>query len=261
MRIFLSSTNTRSPLELLAWAVLGLLATYLVVAYLLVPLVWRRVERRHPALAAAPDITHTATGIPGDPLNVGLIATEEELHRALLAAGWHPADAITLRSSIRIAGSTVLHRSYEDAPVSSLYLWGRKQDLAFEQPVGNDARRRHHVRFWHSEEQDADGRPLWFGAGTFDTSVGLSHTTGEITHHISPDVDAERDKLVADLQHAGAVSALEWVDGFHKTLEGKNGGGDPYRTDGRLAVATLKAPVVTESTEPAQPSPAAKGGD
>lgn len=220
----------------------GGLVLYFVVAYALVPLVWRRYEKRHPALDGAPQITHTANGIPGDPLNIGLVATDEEIHRALLAAKWFPADPITLESSIRIAGSTVLHRPYEDAPVSSLFLWNRKQDLAFEQPVGEDARRRHHVRFWHSEQRDDNGRPLWLGAVTFDTRVGFSHTTGEITHHISADVDAERDKLLADLQQAGVLERVDWVDGFHDKLNGKNGGGDPWRTDGRLAIGVIRIP-------------------
>lgn len=212
---------------------------WLVIAYVILPVAWRRYEKRHPALDKAPRIAHTATGIPGDPVNVGLVASEEQLHRAMLAADWFPADPITLESSIRIAGSTVLRRSYEDAPVSSLYLWGRKQDLAFEQPVGNDARRRHHVRFWRSEKVDDQGKPLWLGAATFDTRVGFSHTTGEITHHISPDVDAERDKVVADLRQQSALAEVFWVDDFHSILTGKNGGGDPYRTDGRLEVGVM----------------------
>ena len=211
---------------------------YLLSAYFLVPVGWRRYEKRHPALDDAPRIAHTANGIPGDPVNIGLVATEEEIHRAMLAAKWFPADPITLRSSMRIAGSTVFHRSYEDAPVSSLYLWGRKQDLAFEQPVGNDARRRHHVRFWRSDKVDDDGKPLWLGAATFDTKVGLSHTTGQITHHISADVDAERDKIVSDLKQAGASLGVRWIAGFDN-LAGKNGGGDPYQTDGRLAVVMV----------------------
>ena len=220
----------------------GALAIYLAVAYVVVPLGWWRYEKRHSALDDAPRITQTTTGIPGDPINIGLVATEEEVHKAFLAAGWFPADPITLESSIRIAGSTVLHRSYDDAPVSSLYLWGHKQDVAFEQPVGDDARRRHHVRFWRSETCDDNGRPLWLGAATFDARVGLSHTTGEITHHISPNVDAERDKILGDLTQAAAVKDVEWIAGFHNNLTGKNGGGDPYETDGRLAVATMTVP-------------------
>jgi hypothetical protein len=157
----------------------------------------------------------------------------------MLAAKWYPADPITLASSIRIAGDVVFDRPYNEAPVSNLYLYGRKEDLAFEFPVGSDPDKRHHVRFWKSEKVDEQGRPMWFGAATLDSGVGLSHDTGQITHHISPDVDAERDKIIVDLKSAGALKTVQWIEHFHKVLEGRNGGGDPWRTDGRLAVAEL----------------------
>jgi hypothetical protein len=219
-----------------------LLAIWLLAAYLLSPLAWRYSAHRHPALDDAPKITHTANGIHGDPLNVALVATEEELQKAMLAAKWLPADPITLKSSLKIAADTVLRRSYEDAPVSSLYLWGRKQDFAFEHPYGKDPRRRHHVRFWRSAKLDENGRPLWFGAATFDTKVGFSHTTGQITHHIDANVDAERDKLLADLSQTPLMAAVQWIVGFQEKLEGRNGGGDPYHTDGRLPVVVVAAP-------------------
>lgn len=224
----------------LRWTASWLLV-YLAVAYVLIPVIWRGAEaRHHPALAGLPEIARTRDNIPGDPLNLALIGSEQHVTRSMLAAGWHPADSLTLKSSLRIAGDTVLHRPYADAPVSSLYVWGRKQDLAFEQPAGNDPRRRHHVRFWRSSELDRDGSPLWVGAATFDRKVGLSHTTGQITHHISPDVDAERDKVLADLEHAGQVNGVTWIDGFHRQLSGRNGGGDSWKTDGRLPVVLLQ---------------------
>jgi hypothetical protein len=123
--------------------------------------------------------------------------------------------------------------------VSNLYLWGRKEDLAFEQPVGDDPERRHHVRFWRSGEVDETDRPLWIGAATYDMGVGFSHTTGQITHHIAPDVDAERDKLIDDLRRAGQLRQVVWIEHFHQVLRGYNGGGDPYHTDGRLAVGVI----------------------
>lgn len=230
-------------LRLLASGLAGAVLIYLLVAYVLLPVFWRRYERRHPALENAPRVTHTATGIPGDPLNIVLIANEADVHTALLAAGWYPADRVTLESSLRIAADTVLRRPYDDAPVSSLFLFDRKQDLAFEKPVGDDPRRRHHVRFWRSAQSDEQGRPAWFGAATFDQRVGLSYTTGEITHHIGPDVDAERDLIVADLKRIGRLAGLDWIDDFHADKSGKNGGGDPYHTDGRLAVATIGPPA------------------
>ena len=195
--------------------------------------------RCHPAFQAVPRITRTRTGIPGDPVNVAIVATESQLVQALLKAGWQPADPITLHSTLRITASTVFHRAYAHAPVSNLYVGRHKQDLAFEQVVGKDARRRHHVRFWKSREVDTAGRPLWLGAATYDKGVGISHTTGLPTHHIAPDVDAERDKLMMDLRRAGEVGYWFWIDHFQEQLQGRNGGGDPYHTDGRLAVGVL----------------------
>ncbi len=215
------------------------LAFYLLAAYVVLPLWWKRYIDRHPALDDVPGITVTGDGIPGDPLNVGLIATEAEVRTLMTAAQWYAADSLSLRSDWRIAEDTVLKRSYDAAPVSSLYLYGRREDLAFEQPVGDDPRQRHHVRFWKSDKQDPDGRPVWLGSATYDERVGLSHTTGEVTHHIAPDVDAERDHLLSCWQQTTLLSEWYYVDNFHKVCEGKNGGGDRWYTDGRLAVGVI----------------------
>jgi LssY C-terminus len=218
-----------------------LIVAYLAVAYVTLPIFWIRYTHHHPSLADIPNITHTADGIPGDPLNVTLIGTETELKRIMRAAQWYPADPLSLRSRLEIAGAAVFEHPYDDAPVSNLYLWGRKEDLAFEQPVGIDPRQRHHVRFWRSDKLDADGRPVWVGAAIFDERVGFSHTTGQITHHTAPDIDAERDTLFADLQRTGELSEVYFVDGFHHIRQGRNGGGDPWFTDGRLEVGVIRA--------------------
>ena len=221
----------------------AILLLYLLAAYVLIPLAWKRQVRRHPELFDAPRVTHTSSGIPGDPVNVALLGPESDVIRALVAAKWHPADPLTFRSSVRIAVDSVFRRPDEDAPVSTLELFGRKQDLAFEQPVGDSPRQRHHVRFWRWDRLH-DGKEVWFGAITFDERVGLSHTTGQVTHHIGPDLDAERDRLIAGLQQAGVTEKVFWLDGFQK-LQGKNGGGDPWHTDGRLKVASLTLPSLS----------------
>src|SRR3954468_6107181 len=154
--------------------VLGiLLVLWLLSAYVVLPALWRHYEH-HPALASAPKTTLTSQGIPGDPLNVGMLGGEGDVVRSMLAADWSPADPITLRSSLRIAESVVFRRPDPNAPVSSLYLFGRRQDLAFEKPVGHDARRRHHVRFWKSPAAGRDGASLYVGSATFDVRVGFS---------------------------------------------------------------------------------------
>jgi len=193
----------------------------------------------HPALSGAPQVTSNVHGRPGDPVNIAFVGSDEELHRAMATAGWFPADPITLKTSLRIAADVIIRKPYADAPVSNLYLWGRKQDVAFEQPVGKSPKQRHHVRFWRSADVDENDEPMWLGAATYDLRVEISRTTGGITHRIAPDVDSERNKLVKDTRDAGYLRGVYWIESFHQFREGRNGGGDPYFTDGRLAVGVL----------------------
>src|SRR5690606_3201867 len=172
-------------------------------------------------------------------INAGLVGAREDVLCAMHKAGWFPADPITLRSTIDIIGSVVMHRPYRDAPVSNLYYDGRREDLAFEKPAGTSANRRHHVRYWQVLAQGEEGRPVWLGAVTFDRSVGISHYTGQITHHIAPDIDAERDGLTDDLRRAHVVEAVYQVTGIGPTLLAWNGGGDRYYTDGEVKIARL----------------------
>jgi hypothetical protein len=217
----------------------GLILVWLVVAYFVLPLFWRAYSVRH-KLADIPEVTHTRDKIPGDPLNAALVGTEEEVKRAMLAANWQEPDRVSVASSLKIAVTSVFKKPYESAPMSSLYLWGRPQDLAFQQAVGNNPRQRHHVRFWRSEKVDDDGRPIWVGAATYDDGIALARTTLQITHHVAADVDHERGKLFEDLQKSGVLAETYIVPGFHKVLEGKNGGGHPWRTDGDLYAGVIK---------------------
>jgi hypothetical protein len=230
-----------------------LIACYGMIAYLLLPLAWTHYEHQE-GLAGLPMVTRNAQGIPGDPLNVGLVGTEEDVVRAMQGSGWLPADPITLRTSLEIVGSVLLDRPYPAAPVSPLFYLGRREDLAFEKEVGRSADRRHHVRFWKTLESGVEGRPVWLGSATYDRGSGLSRYTGQITHHIAPDIDAERDGLIRDLTRAGVVSQIYQVSGVGPTLDGRNGEGDRYFTDGEIHIAVLKldgmvaAPTVLKSS-------------
>jgi hypothetical protein len=211
---------------------------YILLAYLILPAIWTHYEHQK-RLADLPMVTLTAQGIPGDAINVGLVGDTRDVLCAIHAAGWYPADPVTLRSSIEIAGSVLLDRPYRDAPVSPLYYLGRREDLAFEKPVGSSADHRHHVRFWKVLDAGQEKRPVWLGDATFDRSVGVSHYTGAITHHIDADIDAERKLLAADLEAAGMVDARYQVTGIGPTLAGRNGGGDLYYTDGEVWMLRL----------------------
>ena len=225
-------------------ALLLLLTGYWSLSYLALPAAWRSFERRHPAFEDAQRRAFTVQGIPGDPVNIAFVGSEGDLLEAMLRAGWIPADPRTWGTSVKIAIDAVIHEAYPSAPVSDLFVWGKKQDMAFEQPFGPDPRQRHHVRFWHSRDVDDQGRPLWLGAATFDSRVGVSHLTGQVTHHIDADVDRERDLLAADFALEPEL-AIEWIDNFQLEKKGRNGGGDPYFTDGRLCVARVAAQDTT----------------
>ena len=223
---------------------------YFLLAYVVLPALWKHHEHE-PGLASLPMVTRTGTGIPGDPLNVGLVGSRDDILRAMDAASWFPADPITLRTSLEIVGSVVLDRPYHAAPVSALYYQGKKEQLAFEKPDGRSADRRHHVRLWQVLDKGATGRPVWLGAATFDRGVGLSHYTGQVTHHIGPDIDAERDLLMRDLGEAGMVEALFQISGIGPTLFGRNGGGDRYYTNGEIDIASLVVDGIKRTDPPA----------
>jgi hypothetical protein len=246
-----SSTSVSASRTKRRWVRVLLIAAvlYLVVAYLIIPLGWKDYARHHPSFDDNPRITQTSDGHPGDPLNVALIGTKEEVEAIMKAAKWDAAAALGLRSDLAIGVDSVLSRADDDAPVSTLYLFGRKEDLAFEQPVGDNPRHRHHVRFWRIDGVDEGDGSIWLGSASYDERVGLSHTTGQITHHIAPDVDKERDHLFADLKETLKLSDQYTVDGFHRELEGRNGGGDKWETDGDLNVGVVRSDQAAHPTK------------
>jgi hypothetical protein len=243
----------------LGWRGLPLLVVFwATLAYLALP-------RLHRILTAiyVPDYfigrTRTSDGLLGDPVNLALRGDEVSLHRAMQAAGWTRADEVTLRSSLRIVTSTLARRSYDEAPVSPLLLFGRQQDFAYQQEVLGNPARRHHVRFWRCPP----GWPLpggtrvdWLAAGTFDRAVGLSLFTLQVTHRIDENTDVERDHIVRTLLDAGAGARMRVLRDFSTGYHARNGGGDSIRTDGDLPIIDLRpaAPATPAVAAPAAPA-------
>ena len=222
--------SPQSKLRLALASVAIIVACYGLLAYVVLPFIWTHYEHQK-GLAGLSMLTQTAQGIHGDPINVGLVGTSDDVLCAMHAAGWYPADPITFKSSLKIIGSVVLDVPYRDAPVSNLFYQGKREDLAFERPDGPSADRRHHVRFWQVLAQGEEGRPVWLGAVTFDRGVGVSHYTAQVTHHIAPDIDAGRT------DSSMISKPPTWLRRSTRSpvspLVGRNGGSDLYYTDGR----------------------------
>ncbi|HEY5290476.1 MAG TPA: LssY C-terminal domain-containing protein [Caulobacteraceae bacterium] len=215
------------------------LAAALVGAYAAAPLAWKHFEHNK-GLVGRSMVTRTKQGIPGDPINFGVVGSPADVACVFNAAGWGAATPVTLRSSLAIVGSVALRRAYPRAPVSALFYNGRKEDLAFELADGVSASRRHHVRLWRVAGDGSDpARPLWLGADSFDRGVGFSHYTLRVTHHIDPDLDTEREFLAAALVRTGHVIDDYQVSGVGPMVRGHNGGGDAYFTDGEVEIEQL----------------------
>ncbi len=149
--------------------------------------------------------TFNHAGKAGDPINCQLQGTDGQIGAAFALAGWMRADEIDFITSARISADSLLGRAYSTAPVSDLYLYGRKEDLAFERP-GQNVRQRDHIRLWNTgTNESTDGRPVWIGSATRDVKVELSKTDHLPTHGIAPDLDDERALVVSELTQTGYV--------------------------------------------------------
>jgi len=199
----------------------------------------------------------TSDGLLGDPVNVALLGSEAQLHHVMRRAGWTIADDVTLASSWRIITSTLLRRSYLEAPVSPLFLFGRQQDFAYQQEVDGTPGKRHHVRFWRCPPGwllPGGVAADWLAAGTYDRSVGFSLFTLQITHKIDEHTDDERDHIVASISAAEPSADVRVIRDFSTGYHTRNGGGDEIATDGDLPIVDLRATPVPGVAVPRLPS-------
>jgi hypothetical protein len=224
------------------WGILMAVAFWVLLAYLVLPRLHRILTTIY-----VPDYfigrARTSDGLLGDPVNLAFMGSRDQIEAALAAAGWRSADPVTLRSSWRIITSTVSRRSYDEAPVSPLFLFGRQQDFAYQQEFAGNPAQRHHVRFWRCPDGwmlPGGYRVDWVAAGTFDTAVGLSLFTLQVTHRIDADTDIERDHIVDSLTAADARVQVDVIRDFSTGYHSRNGGGDSIRTDGDLPIVDVR---------------------
>jgi hypothetical protein len=195
---------------------LAVFVTYVLGAYVFVPALirgWRilRPADHLPVYCVTPD------GFASDPMNIGIIGTRRQLVQAMEKAGWYMADPHRGKYLIRHGLSFALGWDYPNAPVSNLYLFGRKQDLAFEIPVSG-AGNRHHVRFWattyeddkrltvrtihwhHRSSRVQGDNLLWVGAASLDIGIAPIRHNMQLTHMIHPDTNRERELVTEQLR-------------------------------------------------------------
>jgi len=234
----------------LPW-ILALGTTYGIGAYIILPRVVRmglKILQRK----SVPSFTTTGDGLPGDPVNLALVGTLQQLCAAFAAAGWSGADRLGLASSWRMVRAFVFKSPYPTAPFSTLYLFGRGQDVGFQKAIDNSPRKRHHIRFWamsltraedtvatasfwlNTDRPADNARVLWVGAGTRDTGLSLTRLTFQITHATDADTNAERDYIVGELMKNQLIDDVRSYRSG-QPLERVN----RYITDGEVTLANL----------------------
>jgi hypothetical protein len=236
----------------------ALVVTYALGAYIIAPAFMRLVRVIRPA-EHLPIYCVTPDGLASDPINIGIIGTRRELIQTMEDAGWYMADRHSLPNIFRMIVAILLGRPYPSAPVSSLFLFGRKQDIAFEIPIGSSPSTRHHVRFWattydehkkrlniksihwhHRREHVLDDNLLWVGSASLDVGVNFIRHNLQLSHMIDPDTNREREMIVKQLKTKKLVEKVTYIklDNPYRLINRVLSGS--LHTDGKMAIVKLK---------------------
>ncbi len=179
-------------------------------------------------------------GDPGDMVNFALIGTEAQVTKAFSNAGWVKVDKTKQDAIVHGLLATLAHESYTEMPMSTLYLFGRSQDLSYARadPI-SVAAIRHHLRVWKTNET-VDGRPLWVGSATHDNGFEKDQRNGGVTHHIDPKIDTERDFIEQSFAAAGDLAAAAYITPANPLTTARTATGGTFESDGRIVVMDLR---------------------
>ncbi len=176
----------------------------------------------------------------GDMVNFVIIGSQKDVQAALEAADWHAADTDNRKAVLNAVLQTYDSKDYLAMPMSTLYLFGRKQDFGYEmaEPIAMVASR-HHFRIWKAPFR-WNGQEVWVGAGTHDIGFAKDKRNDNVTHKIDPAVDGERDNIGNSLQKSNKAKTFSYYLPSNPVQEAKNATGDGYHSDGRLLVVFLQ---------------------
>ena len=246
----------------LPWGV-AIAATYFFIAYAGLPTLGRVYQALH-APNHVPTRSLSSDGFAGDPINMVVVArSEKDFVWAMQKAGWYAADQKTFKTSLRMIYASLLSKPYPNAPFDSFYVFGRKQDLGFQIPIGNNPRHRHHVRFWrlgstlldddHAHQGFwrkllkrfiTDEREVWIGAVITDRGLNIRRRDLQISHSIDGDTMSARQFLVDSLQQARVLKDNLDIKAGEKLHTRHQGFGETIVADGYVKLCEIKPQVL-----------------
>jgi len=246
----------------LPWG-LAVLATYALVAYVGLPLtlrIWQALQRP----THVPTRTIAADGWSVDAINLVVLArSERDFKWAMQKAGWVQADEKTLKNSLRMIYAVIFKKPYPSAPFGTYYVFGRKQDLGFQIPIGNNPRHRHHVRFWRlgstilDEDHEHQGfwrkllkkflsneKEVWVGAAVLDRGINVRWRNLQIDHGIESNTVLERDFLVTSLRSASVLKDSIDIKAGEPLHTRHQGFGEKIIADGYVTLCEIKRQIL-----------------
>jgi hypothetical protein len=144
----------------------------------------------------------------GDPLNLVVIGEGHDVHHSFLRSGWNESETVSDRSNPGKKKYSASTRHYRYAPLSSLYVFGRPQDVAFQK--ARETGQRSQVRLWLAPMQ-FQGKPVW--VGQISRSIGARSISEKAVHKIDPDVDDTRAYLIQNLLYSQGLLKFGYVKG------------------------------------------------
>ncbi len=197
-----------------------------------------RLSSTEPAtlLPSLPQFSETLLGRRMEPLGLVIVANEDQLRAAIARAGWTVADTLTPGRLLHTYWAGITNRSDATAPVTPTFLDTRLEDLAIQQQsLGHGVKARHHARLWRLPLLTPGGCPVWGVTASLDDRVEWTLRTLFPNHHIDPAIDKEREYLASALSGTTRLRDTGRYDFVGPTL-GANAAGDPFFTDGKVAL-------------------------
>lgn len=180
----------------------------------------------------------TTKSVDADLLNLIFLGSREQVQAAFREAGWHNSDPVSRHSFMHDFYAALNNSGYAQEPMMTFLLNGKPEDMNWQKSL-NSYGRRDHLRIWQwTPEGTTDS--VWVSSSTRDTGAFLSVKYKGFVHHIAPDIDDERAKVIRDLNFAGCVKSVSYVSRTGRSTITQNATGDPVRTDGEIAVVQLK---------------------
>ena len=185
--------------------------------------------------------TNSGATRDGDPLNLVVVESKNDPIVPFISRDWHLTRKLDIASMLDTARAFIFRDEFLTSPVSPLYVFGRREDVAL-QKARSTINERIHARLWLTP-YTFESRRVWIGQVSRDIGVRLTDQTWNLTtHKIGPDVDFDRGYLLQDLLMSGMVEKYGFVNGVRAAPQSAprmNLTGDPYYTDGLRAVVFL----------------------